>query len=83
MALGVPGDAMTFQSNFIGMFDYGGKDVDAFRNVNPRRASVEEMPLDLFMGKQAWQLVKCRRMISPPGELRLRQTANQMWGWNP
>ena len=49
--LGVPGDAMTFQTNFIGMLDHVGTHVDAFRHVNPDGASVDEMPLEMFMGK--------------------------------
>lgn len=50
-ALGVPGDAMTFQTNFIAMIDHVGTHVDAYRHVNPTGASVDEMPLDMFMGK--------------------------------
>jgi len=49
--LGVPGDAMTFQTNFIAMVDHVGTHVDAFRHVNPDGKSVDEMPLELFMGK--------------------------------
>jgi kynurenine formamidase len=49
--LGVPGDPMTFQTNFIGMLDHVGTHVDAFRHVNPKGAPIDEMPLDMFMGK--------------------------------
>jgi kynurenine formamidase len=49
--LGVPGDAMTFQTNFIAMVDHVGTHVDAFRHVSPNGKSVDEMPLDLFMGR--------------------------------
>lgn len=49
--LGVPGDAMTFQTNYIGMLDHVGTHVDAFLHVNPEGKPVDEMPLDLFMGK--------------------------------
>ena len=49
--LGVPGDPMTFQTNFIGMLDHVGTHVDAFRHVNPKGKPIDEMPLDLFMGK--------------------------------
>ena len=49
--LGVPGDAMTFQTNFIASLDHVGTHVDAFRHVNPNGQAVDEMPLDLFMGK--------------------------------
>lgn len=49
--LGVPGDAMTFQTNFIAMLDHVGTHVDAFRHVDPAGAPIDEMPLDLFFGK--------------------------------
>src|SRR5437879_11694843 len=49
--LGVPGDAMTFQTNFIAMVDHVGTHVDAYRHVNPNGAPVDEMPLETFMGK--------------------------------
>ena len=32
-----PGDAMTFQTNFIGMLDHVGTHVDAFRHVESQR----------------------------------------------
>ena len=51
LGLGVPGDAMTFQTNFIAMLDHVGTHVDAFRHVGPNGASIDEMPLDLFFGK--------------------------------
>ncbi|MGC8537195.1 MAG: cyclase family protein [Rhizomicrobium sp.] len=49
--LGVPGDAMTFQTNFIAMLDHVGTHVDAYRHVNPHGATVDEMPLECFVGK--------------------------------
>lgn len=49
--LGVEGDIMTFQTNYIGMLDHVGTHVDAFLHVNPKGAPIDEMPLDLFMGK--------------------------------
>lgn len=49
--LGVEGDPMTFQTNYIGMLDHVGTHVDAFLHVNPEGAAIDEMPLDLFMGK--------------------------------
>ncbi len=49
--LGVPGDPMTFQTNFIAMVDHVGTHVDAYRHVNPNGAAVDEMPLETFMGK--------------------------------
>ncbi|MDN3519727.1 cyclase family protein [Aquisalimonas lutea] len=51
LELGVPEDRMTFQTNFIGMLDHVGTHVDAFRHVNPDGTPVDEMPLDIFMGK--------------------------------
>lgn len=51
LGLGVPGDAMTFQTNFIAMLDHVGTHVDAYRHVNPNGAPVDEMPLELFFGK--------------------------------
>ncbi|KAJ0338062.1 hypothetical protein COL154_014276 [Colletotrichum chrysophilum] len=49
--LGVPGDPMTFQTNFIGMLDHVGTHVDASRHVKPGGTPIDEMPLDMFMGK--------------------------------
>ena len=51
LGLGVPGDAMTFQTNFIAMLDHVGTHVDAFRHVSPKGSPIDEMPLDLFFGK--------------------------------
>jgi kynurenine formamidase len=49
--LGVPGDPMTFQTNFLSMLDHVGTHVDAFIHIHPEGASVDKMPLELFMGK--------------------------------
>jgi|TARA_R110000751_G_scaffold267410_3_gene366385 kynurenine formamidase len=49
--LGVKDDPMTFQTNYIGMLDHVGTHVDAFLHVNPNGASIDEMPLEMFMGK--------------------------------
>jgi kynurenine formamidase len=49
--LGVPDDPMTFQTNYIGMLDHVGTHVDAYRHVNPKGAPIDEMPLEMFMGK--------------------------------
>jgi kynurenine formamidase len=49
--LGVPGDPMTFQTNFFAMLDHVGTHVDALRHVNPNGKAVDEMPLEMFMGK--------------------------------
>lgn len=49
--LGVAGDPMTFQTNFLSLLDHVGTHVDAFLHINPEGASVDNMPLELFMGK--------------------------------
>src|ERR1700733_7143244 len=51
LELGVPGDAMTFQTNFIATLDHVGTHVDPSRPVSPTGASIDEMPLELFIGK--------------------------------
>ncbi len=51
LGLGVPGDPMTFQTNFLAMLDHVGTHVDAFRHTGPDGAPVDQMPLDLFFGK--------------------------------
>ncbi len=51
MGMGVTEDPMTFQTNYIGMLDHVGTHVDAFLHVNPNGAPIDEMPLDLFVGK--------------------------------
>lgn len=49
--LGVEGDPMTFQTNYIGCLDHVGTHVDAYLHVNPNGTPIDEMPLELFMGK--------------------------------
>src|SRR5215467_353300 len=49
--LGEPGDPMTFQTNFIATLDHVGTHVDAYKHVNPKGAPIDEMPLEMFMGK--------------------------------
>lgn len=51
MNLGVPGDAMTFQTNFVAMLDHVGTHVDAFRHVKADGEPIDVMPLEMFMGK--------------------------------
>ena len=51
--LGVPGDPMTFQTNFIAMLDHVGTHVDAFKHVNPNGKPVDEMPLDISWAKRS------------------------------
>lgn len=49
--LGVEGDRMTFQTNFLSTLDHVGTHVDAFLHIHPDGEAVDKMPLDLFMGK--------------------------------
>lgn len=49
--LGVPEDRMTFATNYLGMLDHVGTHVDALYHTNPEGSSVDEMPLEDFMGK--------------------------------
>lgn len=49
--LGVPGDRMTFATTHISTIDHIGTHIDAFFHVNPDGLSVDQMPLDMFMGK--------------------------------
>jgi len=49
--LGTADDPITFQTNFIGMIDHVGTHVDAYRHVSPHGATIDEMPLEMFMGK--------------------------------
>ncbi len=51
MALGTPEDPMTFTTCFMGITDHIGTHIDALYHVNPDGASVDEMPLEMFMGK--------------------------------
>lgn len=51
LGLGTPEDPMTFQTNFFASLDHVGTHVDAFRHVNPNGSGVDQMPLDMFMGK--------------------------------
>jgi kynurenine formamidase len=49
--LGTPEDPMTFTTSFMAMVDHTGTHVDAFYHNNPDGLPVDEMPLDMFMGK--------------------------------
>ena len=48
--LGVPGDPFTSAIEFMGMLNHVGTHVDAFFHTNPEGATVDAMPLELFMG---------------------------------
>jgi len=49
--LGTPEDPMTFTTTFMAMVDHTGTHVDAFYHNNPDGLPVDEMPLEMFMGK--------------------------------
>lgn len=51
LGLGVEGDSMSAATCFLGMLDHVGTHVDAFFHINPKGAPIDQMPLDLFMGK--------------------------------
>jgi len=51
LGLGTPEDPMTFATTHLSMLDHISTHVDAFFHVNPNGESVENMPLDMFMGK--------------------------------
>lgn len=51
LGLGVPDDPMTFATTHLSMLDHISTHVDAFYHVSPTGQSVENMPLDMFMGK--------------------------------
>lgn len=49
--LGVPEDPLSFATTYLGMLDHISTHVDAFYHTNPNGQTVENMPLDMFMGK--------------------------------
>ncbi|WP_198153618.1 cyclase family protein [Thalassobacillus sp. C254] len=49
--LGVDGDTMTFATSYIGTLDHIGTHVDAYSHVNPEGETIENMPMEMFMGK--------------------------------
>ncbi len=42
---------MTFATNYLGMLDHVGTHVDALYHTNPEGFSVDQMPLEDFIGK--------------------------------
>ena len=48
---GVPGDPFTSPIEYVGMLNHVGTHVDAFYHMKPGGKSIDEMPLDMFMGK--------------------------------
>jgi kynurenine formamidase len=48
---GVPGDLLTFTTMYMGMIDHSGTHIDALIHNNPDGAPIDEMPVEMFMGK--------------------------------
>ena len=48
--LGVAGDPFTSAIEYMGMLNHVGTHVDAFFHTNPEGATIDEMPIDFFMG---------------------------------
>lgn len=48
---GVAGDPFTSPIEYVGMLNHVGTHVDAFLHMKPGGRPIDEMPLDLFMGK--------------------------------
>jgi kynurenine formamidase len=51
LGLGTPEDPFTSAIEFMGMLNHVGTHVDAFFHTNPHGQTIDEMPLELFMGK--------------------------------
>jgi kynurenine formamidase len=51
LGLGTPEDVFTSAIEFVGMLTHIGTHVDAFFHTNPEGQTIDEMPLELFMGK--------------------------------
>jgi len=49
--LGTEDDPFTYAINYVSMLEHVGTHVDAPLHLGPRRASIDEMPLDWFTGK--------------------------------
>ena len=48
---GVPEDPFTSAIEFIGMLNHVGTHVDAFYHLRPDGQTIDEMPIEMFMGK--------------------------------
>lgn len=48
---GIPGDPFTTPIEFMGLLNHVGTHVDAFYHLKPGGQTIDDMPLDLFMGK--------------------------------
>lgn len=51
MGNGVPGDPLSGATTFISMIDHAGTHVDSFFHVREDGETIDEMPIDMFMGK--------------------------------
>jgi kynurenine formamidase len=51
LGLGTSDDPFTSAIEYMGMLNHVGTHVDAFFHTNPAGATIDEMPLDLFIGK--------------------------------
>jgi len=67
--LGEPGDPHTAAIEVICMVNHVGTHVDAFFHTNPNGSSIDEMPIDLFMGKA---VVLDFRHVPDLGEIDVR-----------
>ncbi|ATH78276.1 cyclase family protein [Vreelandella hamiltonii] len=48
---GTSDDLLTFTTFYLGMLDHTGTHVDALSHNNPEGATIDEMPVEMFMGK--------------------------------
>lgn len=48
---GTSDDLLTFTTYYMGMLDHTGTHVDALSHNNPDGAPIDQMPVDMFMGK--------------------------------
>jgi kynurenine formamidase len=51
MGLGVPGDPLSGATTYLGMIDHVGTHVDSFYHVRSDGETIDEIPIDMFMGK--------------------------------
>jgi len=51
LGLGADGDLFTSATMFLGMVDHVGTHVDSFFHTSPKGKTIDEMPLEMFMGK--------------------------------
>lgn len=51
LGLGTPDDPFTSAIEYLGMLNHVGTHVDALFHTNPDGATIDEMPIEMFMGK--------------------------------